>query len=79
MITTNIDVSDALANGSLGKLVDLQLDGNDKLSRIWIVFPHHRVNENWKKKIAGYVNHKNFDQNAVSLARRNANIPLDKK
>ena len=33
---------------------------------------------NWKKKIAGYVNRNNFDQNAVPIARRNATISLDK-
>ena len=47
----NIDVSDGLANGALGKLVHLQRDDNDELPRVYIVFPHHRVSEKLKKKL----------------------------
>ena len=77
MITTNIDVYDGLDNGALGKL-HLQRNDNDELSRVRIVFPHHRVREKLKKKVAGCVNRNNFDQNAVPIRRRNATMPLDK-
>ena len=56
----------------------LQRDDNDELSRVEIVFPHHRVGEKLKRKVAGYFNRDNFDQNAVSIARRNATILSDK-
>ena len=45
MITTNIDVSDGLENDALGKLVHLQRDDNDELSRVWIVFSHYQVSK----------------------------------
>ena len=45
MITTNVDVSDGLANSAFQKMVHLQRDNNDEFSRVWIVFPHHRVGE----------------------------------
>ncbi|CAF4942161.1 unnamed protein product [Pieris macdunnoughi] len=39
MITTNIDVSDGLANGAVGKLVHLEFNDEGDVNVIWLDFP----------------------------------------
>lgn len=38
MITTNIDVSDGLANGAVGKLVHIDLN-EARVTAVWLEFP----------------------------------------
>lgn len=38
VITTNIDVSDGLCNGAVGKLVHLEFDESNTLIRVWLKF-----------------------------------------
>lgn len=38
VITTNIDVTDGLCNGAVGKLVHLEFDESNTLIRVWLEF-----------------------------------------
>lgn len=38
LITTNIDVTDGLCNGAVGKLVHLEFDESNTLIRVWLEF-----------------------------------------
>lgn len=40
MLTTNVDVSDGLANGAVGKLCQVDYDDDGEVSRVWILFPN---------------------------------------
>lgn len=39
MITTNIDVSDGLANGAVGKLVHIDINEAREVTAVWLEFP----------------------------------------
>ncbi|XP_049302993.1 ATP-dependent DNA helicase PIF1-like [Bactrocera dorsalis] len=39
IITTNLDVSDGLANGAVGKLVHIETDEAGAVTRVWLEFP----------------------------------------
>jgi len=38
MLTTNVDVSDGLANGAVGKLCSIDYDDNGEIIRVWLIF-----------------------------------------
>lgn len=39
MIILNIDVADGLSNGTVGKLLLIEFDENDTITRLWFKFP----------------------------------------
>ncbi|GFX19028.1 ATP-dependent DNA helicase [Trichonephila clavipes] len=52
-ITTNIDVSDGIANGAVGKLVHLETDNNGVVTIAWLEFPElPRIGEKLRRKAA---------------------------
>lgn len=79
ILTTNIDVSDGLANGAVGKLC--YVDRNElgeitKITKIWLKFPKN-VGKKLQKKYAGYLEEKNIDRDAVPIMRRTSTISLN--
>ena len=82
LITTNIDVSDGLCNGSTGKLVHLDLDTNNIVVRVWLEFcGSTKIGRKKRKKAAQLAVQSGVSNLAVPIELRSANIPLtsDKK
>lgn len=78
MITTNVDVSDGLANGAMGKLVHIETDDDGDVTRIWLDFPNSQnVGQKIRRKVGAYVAANNLSRTAVPIARRTASIPLN--
>ncbi|XP_071578498.1 uncharacterized protein [Temnothorax nylanderi] len=78
MITTNIDVSDGLANGALGKLVHIEHDDAGEVTRIWLEFTDSaKVGERTRRKVSAYMQANNISRRAVPIARRTSSIALN--
>lgn len=78
MITTNIDVSDGLANGAVGKLVHLEFNDEGDVNVVWLDFPvSKKIGQKIKKKVAGHVASHQISTTAVPIGRRSATIPLN--
>ncbi|GBP91921.1 hypothetical protein EVAR_103570_1 [Eumeta japonica] len=76
MITTNIDVSDGLANGAVGKLVHLEFNDEGDVNVVWLDFPDsQKIGQKIKKKVAGHVASHQISTIAVPIGRRSATIP----
>ncbi|GFW79849.1 ATP-dependent DNA helicase [Trichonephila clavipes] len=61
MITTNIDASDGLANGPVGKLVHAETDNNGVVTIAWLEFPElPRIGEKLRRKAAGHAAENNI-------------------
>lgn len=77
MITTNIDVSDGICNGAIGKLLYIDRT-EDSVTRIWLEFPSAlRIGEKIRRKVSAFLQANNINRNAVPIARRTANIALN--
>jgi hypothetical protein len=75
MLTTNVDVSDGLANGAVGKLCHTDHDNDDEVSRVWIIFPNpEKVGRKIRSKISRYMLDHKICKTAVPIAR--SFIPL---
>lgn len=71
MLTTNIDVSDGLANGAMGKLVHIELSEANEVTRVWMEFPNSpKAGEKTKRKLSAYVHANNISRAAVPIGRR---------
>ncbi|GFY47240.1 ATP-dependent DNA helicase [Trichonephila inaurata madagascariensis] len=76
MITTNIDIADGLANGAVGKLSHFVLDDQNRVMRVWLLFP----NGDGVKvlgKVVGYANAKGIGTEMDSINRKSATVPLN--
>ena len=52
MITTNIDVSDGLANGAVGKFVHVEFNNEGDVNVVWLDFPDStKIDQKIKKKL----------------------------
>lgn len=79
MITTNIDVSDGLANGALGHLVFVEKDNEGKVTRVWLDFPDsQKTGRKIRTKAAGFMRDNGIKNTAVPISRRNTNITMNK-
>ncbi|RVE40725.1 hypothetical protein evm_014626 [Chilo suppressalis] len=82
LITTNIDVTDGLCNGSVGKLVHMDFDENNNVCRVWLEFcGSKKIGQKKRKKAARLAIQCGISNLAVPIELRSANIPLtsDKK
>ncbi|CAF4947099.1 unnamed protein product [Pieris macdunnoughi] len=81
MITTNIDVSDGLANGAaiaVGKLVHAETDIEGVVKIAWLEFPElPRIGEKLRRKAAGHASKNNISRMAVPIVQRSSTIPLN--
>ncbi|XP_043504558.1 ATP-dependent DNA helicase pfh1-like [Polistes fuscatus] len=78
IITTNIDVSDGLANGAVGKLVHIEYNEDGEVNVVWLEFPHSlQIGQKIKKKVAGHVADTQIKKTAVLIGRRSATISLN--
>ena len=78
MITTNIDVSDGLANGAVGKLVHVETDNDGVVKIAWLEFPElPRIGEKLRRKAAGHAAENNISRMAVPIVQRSSTIPLN--
>lgn len=78
IITTNIDVVDGLANGAVGKLVHIEQNEQNEITRIWLEFANSpKTGEKLRKKAAAFMVLNNVPRNAVPISRRTATIPLN--
>jgi len=76
MITTNIDVSDGLANSAVGKLVHIDLNEAIEVTAVWLEFPMDIVKK-IRKKVSGYVAANSISRSAVPIGRRSSTIHLN--
>ncbi|GFU84754.1 ATP-dependent DNA helicase [Trichonephila clavipes] len=77
MITTNIDVSDGLANGAVGKLVHAETDNNGIVIIAWLEFPElPRIGEKLRRKAAGHAAENNISRMALPIVPRSSTIAL---
>jgi hypothetical protein len=79
IITTNLNVSDGLANGAVGKLVHIETDETGIVTRVWLEFPDSpRTGQKIRTKAAAFVQANNISHTAVPIARRTSTIYLNK-
>ncbi|CAD6220905.1 GSCOCG00011595001-RA-CDS [Cotesia congregata] len=77
MITTNIDVSDGLANGATGKLIFIEYNDKGEIGRLWLEFPGSpKIGEKLRRKAAASIQKNNLHPLAVPIDRRTSSIPL---
>lgn len=82
LITTNIDVTDGLCNGLVGKLVHMDFDENNTVCRVRLKFcGSKKIGQKKRKKAARLAIQCGISNLAVPIELRSANIPLtsDKK
>ena len=82
IITTNIDVTDGLCNGTVGKLVHLDFDKEHNVCRVWSeMCGSQKIGQKKRKKAGNFRVQSNISNLAVPVDLRTANIPLtnDKK
>lgn len=78
ILTTNIDVSDGLANGSVGKLCHIERDPEGNICRVWLIFSKSgKIGQKIRKKTCAYATQHGIDVHAVPIARRTCTIPLN--
>lgn len=78
IITTNIDVSDRLANGTVGKLVHIEQNEQNGVTRVWLTFENSRkIGEKLRRKASGYVATHHIDKDAVPIERRTSTIAMN--
>jgi len=78
MITTNIDVSDGLTNGAVGKLVCIERDDSGEITFVWLEFLNlPKTGEKNRKQVVGHVVVNNISKTAVPIRRKLSTIPLN--
>ncbi|XP_044588740.1 uncharacterized protein LOC123267918 [Cotesia glomerata] len=78
MITTNIDVSDGLANGAVGRLVYIEYNDDRDVNVVWLEFPNSlKIGQKIRRKVAGHVAAHQISKTAVPITRRSSTIPLN--
>lgn len=77
IITTNIDVSDGLANGAVDKLVHIGLNEAREVTAIWLEFPMD-IGKEIRKKGSGHVAANSISRSAVPIRRRSSTIDLNR-
>lgn len=76
MITTNIDLSDGLANGTVGKLCHVDRNENGDITKLWMLFPK-KVGRKLRNKCRDYMRRHNINPFAVPITPRTSTIPLN--
>ncbi|CAG5038633.1 unnamed protein product [Parnassius apollo] len=77
VITTNIDVTDGLCNGAVGKLVHLEFDESNTLITVWLEFcGSDKVGRKKRQKAAALAVQNRVGNLAVPIELRTANISL---
>ncbi|GFX46618.1 ATP-dependent DNA helicase [Trichonephila clavipes] len=71
MITANIDFADGLANGAVGKLSHFELDDQNRVLLVWLIFPNG-VSVKAREKVSGYANAKGIGREIIPINRRSA-------
>lgn len=78
IITTNLDVSDGLANGAVGKLVHIETDEAGAVTRVWLEFPDSpKTGQKTRRKAAAFIQANNISHTAVPIARRTSTIYMN--
>ncbi|GFY16342.1 hypothetical protein TNCV_2349871 [Trichonephila clavipes] len=75
MITANIEAADGLANGAVGKLLQVELGDQNRVLRIWHLFPNG-FDVKARGKVAGHANAKGIGREMVPISQRSATVPL---
>jgi len=76
-ITTDKDVDDGLANGAVGKLVYIEQNVDNQITRVWLVFADQKTGMGAKRKAAAYITEHNIDKRAVPIIRPTSSISLN--
>ncbi|GFW56841.1 ATP-dependent DNA helicase [Trichonephila clavipes] len=77
MITANIDVAIVLTNSAVGKFSHVELDDQNTVLRVLLLFPN-RVGVKARGKVAGYANAKGIRREMVHINRRSATVSLNR-
>ena len=68
---------DGLANGAVGKLVHIEQNNENQVTRIWLVFPDKNTGMVARRKAAAFLAEHNIDRRAVPIVRRTSSISLN--
>ncbi|GFW82488.1 ATP-dependent DNA helicase [Trichonephila clavipes] len=77
MIIATIDVANGLANGTVGKLSHFELDDQNRVLRVWLLFTNC-VGVKARGKMAGYANAKGIIREMVPINSRSATVPINR-
>ncbi|GFV55439.1 uncharacterized protein TNCV_11841 [Trichonephila clavipes] len=78
MITKNIDVTDGLVNGALGKLVHVETNYEGLVKTIWLEVPDlPQIGKKLRRKVPDYAAEINVSRMAVPIVLRSSNIPFN--
>ncbi|GFY26303.1 THAP-type domain-containing protein [Trichonephila clavipes] len=77
IIAANIDVTDGLANEIVSKLSLVELDDQNRVLRVWLLFPKG-VRVKARGKMAGCANAKGIGREMVPINRRPATLRLNR-
>ncbi|XP_047518932.1 uncharacterized protein LOC125058833 [Pieris napi] len=77
MITINIDVADGLSNGTVGKLLLIEYDKYDEITRLWFKFSKS-VGQKRVAKFRSDIARLEIDKDAVPISLQSSSIPLNK-
>ncbi|GFS84941.1 ATP-dependent DNA helicase [Trichonephila clavipes] len=77
MITAKIDVTESIANGAVCKLSHFELGDQNRILRVWLIFPNG-VGVKARVKVAGYGNAKGIGREMFPINRRSATAPLNR-
>lgn len=77
MITINIDVADGLSNGTVGKLLLIEYDKYDEITRLWFKFSKS-IGQKRATKFRSDIARLKIDQDAVPISLQSSSIPLNK-
>lgn len=78
LICFNIDTSDGLVNGAVGKLIHVEYNTNNELIRVWLEFPKSsKTREQIRKKCAVHDANNRISSLAVPISKKSATITLN--
>lgn len=78
LICFNIDTSDGLVNGAVGKLIHVEYNTNNELIRVWLEFPKSsKTGEQIRKKCAVHDANNRISSLAVPISKKSATITLN--
>ncbi|GFY71206.1 ATP-dependent DNA helicase [Trichonephila inaurata madagascariensis] len=72
-----MDVADGLTNGAVGKLSHVELGDQNRVLRVWLLFPNG-AGAKARGKVAGYANSKGISREMVPINGRSATVPLNR-
>ncbi|GFV78621.1 ATP-dependent DNA helicase [Trichonephila clavipes] len=75
---TNIDISDGLAYGAVGKVCRIDVSDDGTAIRVWLEFPESpKTGQKWRRKVSAYAKQHNISRTAVPITRRTSTVKIN--